>query len=168
MPGKYLTYYESPLGKLKITADESAIKSIHFMLDIDGVELEQENLNEILEKCVFELSQYFNGELQNFSIPTEPDGTEFQKRVWSELTKIPYGKTISYLKLSRQLGNERSIRAVARASGENKIPIIIPCHRVIGSDKSLAGYSGGVWRKKWLIEHEAAVINNEKQLNLFF
>ncbi|MGK9476157.1 methylated-DNA--[protein]-cysteine S-methyltransferase [Melioribacter sp. OK-6-Me] len=168
MPGKYLTYYESPIGKLKITADESVIKSIHFMLDIDGVELEQENPNEILEKCVYELSQYFNGDLQNFSIPTEPEGTEFQKRVWNELKNIPYGKTISYLKLSRQLGNERSIRAVARASGENKIPIIIPCHRVIGSDKSLAGYSGGVWRKKWLLEHEAAVINNEKQLNLFY
>ncbi|MGK9367278.1 methylated-DNA--[protein]-cysteine S-methyltransferase [Melioribacter sp. Ez-97] len=168
MPGKYLTYYDSPLGKLKITANENAIKSIHFILDIDGVELEQEVPNGILEKCVEELNQYFNGELQEFSVNIDPDGTEFQKRVWNELLKIPYGKTISYLKLSRQLGNERSIRAVARANGDNKIPIIIPCHRVIGSDKSLVGYSGGVWRKKWLLEHEAAVINNEKQLNLFF
>jgi methylated-DNA-[protein]-cysteine S-methyltransferase len=168
MPGKYLTYYDSPLGKLKITADENAVKSIHFILDIDGVELEQEVPNETLEKCVHELNQYFKGELQDFSVNIDPDGTEFQKRVWNELLKIPYGKTISYLKLSRELGNERSIRAVARANGDNKIPIIIPCHRVIGSDKSLVGYSGGVWRKKWLLEHEAAVINNEKQLNLFF
>ncbi|AFN75481.1 methylated-DNA--protein-cysteineS-methyltransferase [Melioribacter roseus P3M-2] len=168
MPGKYLTYYDSPLGKLKITADENAVKSIHFILDIDGVELEQEIPNKILEKCVEELNQYFKGELQDFSVNIDPEGTEFQKRVWNELLKIPYGKTISYLKLSRELGNERSIRAVARANGDNKIPIIIPCHRVIGSDKSLVGYSGGVWRKKWLLEHEAAVINNEKQLNLFF
>lgn len=164
---KYVTYYDSPIGKIRITADETSITTLYFMLDMDGIELEQTERNEILEKCVLQLDLYFRGELRVFDLSLNPAGTEFQKKVWNEILKIPFGKTKTYLEISKLLGNEKSIRAVARANGENKIAIIIPCHRVIGSDKSLTGYAGGIWRKKWLLDHEAAVVSNERQLSLF-
>lgn len=164
---KYITYYDSPIGKLRITADDEAITTLYFMLEVDDIELEQINMNDVLAKCIEQLDLYFKGELREFDLKLNPSGTEFQKRVWNEVLKIPFGKTKSYLELSRMVGNEKSIRAVARANGENKIAIIIPCHRIIGSDKSLTGYAAGIWRKKWLLEHEAAVISNERQLSLF-
>lgn len=164
---KYIAYYDSPIGKLRITADEDGITTLYFMVEMDDIELEQSNLNDELLRCIEQLDKYFNGELREFDLKLNPKGTEFQRRVWNEILKIPYGKTKSYLELSRMLGNEKSIRAVARANGENKIAIIIPCHRVIGSDKSLTGYAWGIWRKKWLLEHEAAVVSNERQLSLF-
>ncbi len=167
MTNKYLTYYDSPIGKIKITADEESITSLFFMLDMDGIELEPSIVNDPLLKCIGQLDLYFKGELKEFDLKLNPSGTEFQKRVWNEILKIPFGKTISYLELSRLLGNEKSIRAIARANGENKIAIIIPCHRVIGSDRTLTGYTWGIWRKKWLLSHEAAVVSNEYQLSLF-
>ncbi|MEG8945514.1 methylated-DNA--[protein]-cysteine S-methyltransferase [Rosettibacter firmus] len=167
MINKYLAYYESPIGTIRITADDDSITTLHFMIEMDGVELEPINMNETLEKCIEQLDLYFKGELREFDLKLNPSGTDFQKKVWNEILKIPYGKTRSYLDLSRLLGNEKSIRAIARANGENKIAIIIPCHRVIGSDKSLTGYTWGLWRKKWLLNHEAAVVSNECQLSLF-
>lgn len=111
----------------------------------------------LLINCLEELIQYFNGELRNFTLPLNQPGTTFQQDVWNLLTQIPFGKTISYLELARKTGDSKATRAVANANGKNHIAIIVPCHRVIGSNKELTGYAGGLWRKKWLLDHEAKV-----------
>jgi methylated-DNA-[protein]-cysteine S-methyltransferase len=100
------------------------------------------------------LIEFFGGGRRTFNIPVYQQGTEFQQKVWSEILTVPFGKTISYLELAKRLGDPKVIRASASAAGKNKIAIIIPCHRIIGSDKNLTGYAGGVWRKKWLLQHE--------------
>ena len=111
----------------------------------------------LLINCIEQLIQYFNGQRRIFELPLNQSGTDFQQGVWSTLTQIPFGKTISYLELARKTGDTKATRAVANANGKNKIAIIIPCHRVIGSNKELIGYAGGLWRKKWLLEHEAKI-----------
>ena len=119
--------------------------------------------HEELATAVQQLTEYFNGQRNSFSFTLNPQGTEFQKKVWEALLEIPYGKTVSYQELSVQLGDVKAIRAVAAANGKNPLWIVVPCHRVIGSDGSLTGYAGGLWRKKWLLEHE----NPVKQQSLF-
>ena len=104
-----------------------------------------------------QLVAYFNGTLKAFDLPLSPAGTEFQQRVWNELLAIPFGQTHSYLDLANKLGDEKVIRAAASANGKNPIPIIIPCHRIIGSDGSLTGYSGGLEKNRWLLQHEGAL-----------
>ena len=116
-----------------------------------------------LQEAIFQLQQYFAGELKEFNLKLNPQGTDFQKRVWQTLLTIPYGKTASYMDLAKELGDPLAIRAVAAANGKNPLWILIPCHRVIGSDGSLTGYAGGLWRKKWLLDHEQPV----KQQKLF-
>ncbi len=116
-----------------------------------------------LQKSVTQLEEYFSGNRKSFNLPLQPNGTTFQRHVWDELLKIPYGKTISYLKLAQQLGDEKSIRAAASANGKNPIVVIIPCHRVIGSHGEMVGYGGGIRRKEWLLAHE----KGEEQLGLF-
>lgn len=111
-------------------------------------------LSPLVLQCVEELIQYFNGRLRHFGVPIHQEGSAFQLKVWNELLGIHYGKTISYLELSRRLGDTKAIRAAASANGKNNIAIIVPCHRVIGSNQSLVGYAGGLWRKKWLLDHE--------------
>lgn len=101
-----------------------------------------------------ELDAYFSGKLEEFKVPLKPSGSEFQEKVWNHLLKIPFAKTISYMQVAVQLGDVKSIRAVGTANGRNPIPIIIPCHRVIGSNGALTGYGGGLWRKKWLLDFE--------------
>ena len=103
-----------------------------------------------------QLEEYFAGARSRFDVPLAADGTEFQKRVWNALTAIPYGTTISYLELARRIGNPKAVRAVGLANGRNPISILVPCHRVVGSDGSLTGYGGGLERKRWLLQHEAA------------
>ena len=112
---------------------------------------------------MLQLKEYFQGKRTSFNLLLNPQGTKFQKLVWKGLSTIPYGKTISYLAQSKKIGDIKAVRAVAAANGKNPISIIIPCHRVIGSDGSLTGYAGGVWRKKWLLDFE----NPLKQLSLF-
>ena len=107
--------------------------------------------------------KYFEGKRNQFDLNLNPAGTDFQKKVWNELLQIPYGKTCSYLDIAKRLGDPKSIRAAATANGKNPLWIVIPCHRVIGSDGSLTGYAGGLWRKKWLLDHE----NPVKQTSLF-
>jgi methylated-DNA-[protein]-cysteine S-methyltransferase len=107
-----------------------------------------------LEECLAQIDQYFQGTRQEFSLQLAPEGTDFQQQVWRELSKIPYGQTASYLDIARAIGNEQAVRAVGAANGQNPISIIIPCHRVIGSDGKLTGYGGGLWRKEWLLTHE--------------
>ena len=142
----------SPLGFTKITGDDDGIVSVTVLNS-------EEKITDIipleLEDCVFQLQEYFDGKRKAFDIKLNPEGTDFQKKVWNELLEIPFGKTIAYLELSKKLGDIKAIRAVANANGKNPIWIIIPCHRVIGSDGSLTGYAGGLSRKQWLLEHES-------------
>jgi methylated-DNA-[protein]-cysteine S-methyltransferase len=115
-------------------------------------------------QCIEQLIQYFNGERRVFDLPLNQKGTSFQKEVWNELCTIPFGRTISYLDLAKKTGDPKSTRAVANANGRNNIVIIVPCHRVIGSDKTLVGYGGGLWRKKWLLEHEMKIAHGVQTL----
>lgn len=142
----------SPVGKIEIVGDDLGIVSVVF-LDTEEVEI-SENIPSALAEVVFQLQQYFKGERRNFSVKLSMKGTDFQKRVWKELQKIDFGKTLSYQQIANQLGDPKVIRAAASANGKNPISIIIPCHRVIGSDGSLTGYAGGLHRKRWLLEHE--------------
>lgn len=144
-------FIKTPLGIAKIEGDENGIASVSILDDELPV---SDVIPEILEDCAYQLQEYFEGKRQNFNLDVNPEGTEFQKSVWAELQKIPFGKTTTYLELSRKLGDEKAIRAVAAANGKNPLWLIIPCHRVIGSDGSLTGYAGGLRRKKWLLEHE--------------
>lgn len=111
----------------------------------------------LIIQCIEQLIQYFHGERRVFELPVNQEGTAFQKEVWNLLMAIPYGKTISYLDLAKKTGDPKATRAVANANGKNNIAIIVPCHRVIGSNRDLVGYAGGLWRKKWLLEHEMKV-----------
>ena len=111
----------------------------------------------MLIQCVEQLIQYFNGERRKFELPIHQQGSPFQQSVWAELMAIPFGKTISYIELARRIGDAKATRAVASANGKNNVCIIVPCHRVIGANKELVGYSGGIRRKKWLLEHEMKV-----------
>ncbi|GBD89339.1 methylated-DNA--protein-cysteine methyltransferase, constitutive [bacterium BMS3Abin04] len=165
MSTKYITYLKTPIGLIKITADDNAVNSVLFVFD--DTEMEEENLNLVLTQCKTELAEYFAGKRKAFDVPIHQEGTEFQKKVWNELIKIPYGKTVSYNDLAKALDNVKSIRAVGAANGKNQISIIVPCHRVIGSDGSLTGYAGGLWRKKWLLDHEKEFSGGEKQMEMF-
>ncbi|RMF65534.1 MAG: methylated-DNA--[protein]-cysteine S-methyltransferase [Bacteroidetes bacterium] len=108
-----------------------------------------------------ELNAYFAGRLRAFTVPVTTRGTPFQQAVWAALRSVPYGQTCSYGALARQLGRPAAVRAVARANGANPVALLIPCHRIIGSDGSLTGYGGGLWRKRWLLRHEGAVFTDE-------
>ncbi|UGS23594.1 methylated-DNA--[protein]-cysteine S-methyltransferase [Flavobacterium channae] len=150
----------TPLGFAEIQGDENGISKIHILNDETPLSNE---IPEELKNAVNQLHEYFEGSRTNFSLKLNPSGTEFQKKVWQELQEIPFGKSCSYLDLSKKIGDVKAIRAVASANGKNPLWIVIPCHRVIGTDGSLTGYAGGLWRKKWLLEHE----NPVKQKSLF-
>lgn len=144
----------SPVGNLKITGNKFGLSEIIFLGSEGEISGEiPENLKEVVRQ----LKEYFNKERTGFNLKLQPKGTDFQLKVWKALEEIPYGKTISYADLANRLGNPKVIRATASANGKNPIPIVIPCHRVIGSDGSLTGFSGGLHRKKWLLEHENPV-----------
>ena len=149
----------TPLGTTLIEGDQDGIRSVSV---IDNAESDKE-IPETLRSCAEQLIEYFEGSRQNFDLKLNPRGTDFQKKVWSLLADIPFGKTISYNELSHRLGDPKSIRAAAAANGKNPLWIIIPCHRVIGSDGSLVGYAGGLPRKQWLLNHE----NSCEQMSLF-
>lgn len=160
----YYTYYESPVGLLKIGGTNHYITELSFVDNPDQVVHGEPGVSEIIHQCTEELIEFFNCKRMTFDIPVSQDGTAFQQRVWGELLNIPYGKTISYLDLAKRLGDTKVIRAAASANGKNNIAIIVPCHRVIGSDKSLVGYAGGLWRKKWLLQHEFRVTHGIQTL----
>lgn len=150
----------TPLGFTEIQGDENGVSKIHVMNEKTEISAK---IPKELKEAVLQLQDYFEGKRTEFSFLINPSGTEFQKKVWQELLHIPFGKTCSYLELSKKLGDVKAIRAVASANGKNPLWIVVPCHRVIGSDGSLTGYAGGLWRKKWLLEHE----NPIKQESLF-
>jgi methylated-DNA-[protein]-cysteine S-methyltransferase len=156
------TFYQSPLGLLRIGGTDTYISEISFIDNIDDTTGNSSPLQgpvtPMIIQCIEQLIQYFQGQRRVFEFPIYQEGTEFQEKVWNELTAIPFGKTISYLELSRRLGDTKTIRAAASANGRNNIVIVVPCHRVIGSKRDLVGYGGGLWRKKWLLDHETKVM----------
>jgi methylated-DNA-[protein]-cysteine S-methyltransferase len=146
-------YYQSPIGKIHLQADDDALILTSFMDDSDNERTT--TLSTVLKNTIRQLDAYFKGTLKSFDLPLKPEGTSFQQTVWKELANIPFGQTITYLQLAKRLGNVKVIRAAASANGKNPIGIIIPCHRVIGTDGKLTGYAGGLHRKQWLLQHEA-------------
>ena len=157
---EYCSVVQSPLGEISIFADELSVVKISFMTAADPSLGE----NELSSKTAAELTNYFDGSVQHFSVPFKQPGTDFQQRVWQALTTIPYGTTTSYASFSEQLGNLKAIRAVAAANGRNDLAIVIPCHRVIGSNGKLVGYAGELWRKNWLLNHEREISQQGQML----
>lgn len=155
---------ESPVGFLRLTVADDKLISLSFSA-AKGKEKKTKPRSKILKECENQLKKYFSGGLKDFDLPLQLDGTDFRVKVWNQLLKIPYGETISYLELARELGDEKCIRAAASSNGKNPVAIIVPCHRVIGSNKKLVGYGGGLWRKDWLLKHEKKV--SGKYLELF-
>ncbi|MCY6958662.1 methylated-DNA--[protein]-cysteine S-methyltransferase [Clostridium brassicae] len=149
MSKTYRVYYDSPIGIIEIKGTEEVILSIMY---VDESKPNEEN--ELLIKCCNELDEYFKGKRKDFTIKVSWNGTEFQNKLWNQLTKIPFGKTVTYKEIAQFIGNPKAVRAVGNANGKNILNILVPCHRVIGSNGSLTGYSGGIWRKEWLIRHE--------------
>ncbi len=164
MESDFTTYIDSPIGvislnfnsKFELTAAQFNDKE-QLLPAANGVGIRE------IENTVKQFEEYFEGKRTQFDLKLAPEGTEFQKKVWKQLQEIQFGKTMTYQQMANQLGNPKVIRAAASANGKNPISIIIPCHRVIGSDGSLTGYAGGLHRKKWLLEHESPV----KQQSLF-
>jgi methylated-DNA-[protein]-cysteine S-methyltransferase len=160
MQKSYRTYYASPLGAIQISCNDTCITQVHF-LHKDEVATAGDDVQTgappVLQQCLDQLIEYFQGQRKNFEIPVYQEGTGFQQRVWNELLNIPFGKTISYLTLAKRLGDPKAIRAAAATNGKNNIAIIVPCHRVIGSNNDLVGYGSGLWRKKWLLDMETKI-----------
>ncbi|WP_264531701.1 methylated-DNA--[protein]-cysteine S-methyltransferase [Flavobacterium sp. N502540] len=154
-------YVNSPLGITKIVGDEDGI-AIVSVSDVGDNDVSQ-TIPKVLEEAVSQLQEYFDGKRTDFALKLNPKGTDFQQKVWKSLLEIPYGKTISYMDQTKKLGDVKAIRAVASANGKNPLWIVVPCHRVIGTNGSLTGYAGGLSRKKWLLEHE----NPSTQQRLF-
>lgn len=157
MEGISTLYYNSPLGLIEIQATDSGVRAVNFCHEKILTEVE----NPYNRLAINQLEDYFNRKITQFDVPLDMEGTDFQKRVWHELLKIPFGKTTSYMEIARALGDTKTIRAVGMANGSNKISIIVPCHRVIGSDGSMTGYAGGVTRKKWLLDFETPPIQQK-------
>ena len=154
-------YYQSPVGLIRIGGTDQYVSELLFIDTIEKPpsEHKRKHLPPMIIHAIEQLIQYFHGNRRVFELPIHQEGTEFQMKVWHELMNIPFGKTISYLELARRLGDPKVIRAAASANGKNNVSIIVPCHRVIGSNQELVGYGGGIWRKKWLLEHENKIAN---------
>lgn len=161
----YTAYYQSPIGAIRISGTENYITEMIFedgSQEIPSNDTQQ--IPELIIQSIEQLIQYFQGARRVFTLAINQHGTDFQQKVWHELMSIQYGKTISYLELSRRLGDTKVIRAAASANGKNNICIIVPCHRVVGSNNDLVGYAGGLWRKKWLLGLENKIANGVQTL----
>jgi methylated-DNA-[protein]-cysteine S-methyltransferase len=158
----FTSYYLSPLGTIEIKATDSHLLSVLF---VENISLE--NPNALTKLCIIQLEEYFDKKRTSFDLPMHLDGTDFQQKIWNALLKIPFGRTWSYKDLALKTGKAGSIRAVGSANGQNQLLLIIPCHRVIGSDGNLVGYAGELWRKKWLLDFEQGD-KNGKQLGLVY
>ena len=150
-------FYQTPVGSIQIKIAGGFISGLKF-IDREESQTDSAELSAgdkiIFQKCVKQLDEYFSGNRKIFDLPLQQEGTDFQQKVWKELIRIPFGKTITYQQLAQRIGNVKSIRAAASANGRNNLWIVVPCHRIIGSDGSLTGYAGGLKRKKWLLDHE--------------
>lgn len=143
--------YLSPIGSLRIFANAHGLKKIEFA---DSKSHSNDNANPVLKEAVKQLDEYFQAKRTDFELPLDPEGTLFQKSVWDKLRLIPFGATCSYQQIANTIEKPKAARAVGQANNRNPLPIVIPCHRVIGSNDSLVGYAGGLTTKKWLLEHE--------------
>lgn len=150
MGNLYTAYYSSPIGVIEVKGSLQGITSLYFVEE----DIISSSIPECLKECINQLDEYFKGIRKDFTVKLQIDGTEFRKSVWNKLLDIPYGETCSYMDIAIAIGNKKAVRAVGGANHNNKISIIIPCHRVIGSTGSLTGYGGGLWRKEWLLNHE--------------
>ncbi|MEA2551949.1 MAG: methylated-DNA-[protein]-cysteine S-methyltransferase [Fimbriimonadaceae bacterium] len=179
----YFTIFDSPIGQLLLTSDGASITRL-FMEDYEGgptassdflgtngharfgslphADWQDGAALPMIRKAKDQIDEFFAGNRHDFDLPLKPEGTEFQRTVWDELTRIPFGKTISYGELARRIGKREASRAVGLANGRNPISIIVPCHRVIGASGRLTGYGGGIDRKEWLLGHEATVLGNRQ------
>lgn len=147
-------YYQSPIGLLRIGVSGGCICEVAFIDNPDRDLHNDPAVSALHLECIEQLIQYFHVSRRQFELPLAQPGTDFQQSVWSLLMSIPFGKTLSYLQLATQTGDPKATRAVANANSKNNIAIIVPCHRVIGTKGELTGYAGGLWRKKWLLDHE--------------
>lgn len=164
---------DSPVGKLLLISDGDFLTGLYFYRESngfgfvrDGHGVENNDLA-IFHKTTLQLKQYFDGRLKEFDIPVRFEGTDFQKRVWNALFTIPFGETVSYLDIAKRIGDPSATRAVGWTNGKNPIPIIYPCHRVIGSNGKLTGYGGGLDKKEWLLRHEGAWPKGNGQMSFF-
>jgi methylated-DNA-[protein]-cysteine S-methyltransferase len=153
----FYTQYDSPFGKILLTANNEGLTGLSFLADnLSTLQHDGVNTSNILTETCLQLEQYFTGDRRIFSIPLAPQGTNFQKKVWLALGAINHGETVSYLWVAKKINNERAVRAVGAANSANPIPLIVPCHRVIGTNGKLTGYSGGIGLKAKLLMHEGA------------
>lgn len=150
----YTRFITSPIGIIIAACDDAAITLLDFVEEVPQTTTSNHPMLLWLEA---ELTEYFQGKRSSFTLPLAPRGTQFQENVWSELQNIPYGTTISYAKEAKNLGHPKAVRAVANANGKNPISILIPCHRVIATSGKIGGYSGGLWRKEFLLQLERGV-----------
>ncbi|MGM1021484.1 MAG: methylated-DNA--[protein]-cysteine S-methyltransferase [Bacillota bacterium] len=155
MSKQYVLNYVSPIGEIEIQGTNEAVYSIMFSdRDVPLTRIKEEGRPQVLEECASQLDEYFKGERHEFTFSYAFEGTDFQQRVWNALVTVGYGETSAYKDIALAIGNEKAIRAVGSANGKNKLSIVIPCHRIIGSNQKLTGYAGGLWRKEWLLQHE--------------
>ncbi|MGI9138935.1 MAG: methylated-DNA--[protein]-cysteine S-methyltransferase [Sediminibacterium sp.] len=155
MQNRFVHIYHSPIGAIKLISSDHCIQQLTF-IDTADIEISDtiQNMPAVMHQCMDELIEYFAGKRRNFTVAIDQDGTDFQQKVWKELYELPFGKTLSYSDLAKKMGDPNLVRAAASANAKNKVAIIIPCHRIIGSDRSLVGYAWGKTRKKWLLQHE--------------
>jgi methylated-DNA-[protein]-cysteine S-methyltransferase len=154
----YCSFIDSPIGGLKLEAANTALTAMKFTESPADAKHNHSSTIQLLIKAKKQLNEYFTGDRTTFDLPLQPTGTSFEQSVWNELMKIPYGASITYKQLAQNLGDVNKVRAVGRANGQNPLPIVIPCHRVTGSDQKLIGYAGGIERKRWLLQHEGAIL----------
>jgi methylated-DNA-[protein]-cysteine S-methyltransferase len=165
MKKEYKAYYQSEIGLLEIVGSDEYITALNFISPEErNNSFDNTAIPKAVADCVAQLDEYFKGKRQEFDLKLEPEGTEFQRTVWRQLTSIPFGKTVSYLDIAKAIGNEKAVRAVGAANGKNPISIVVPCHRIIGSNGQLTGYGGGLWRKAWLLKHEGSLVNHQMKL----
>ena len=155
--GSIATLVPSPIGDILLTSDGDALTGLYMSphSGLPEIDVEPGNGDAFFDDVTAQLSAYFTGDLRSFDVAVRPTGTAFQLRVWSELTKIPYGETISYADLAHRVGSPKGFRAVGQANGRNPVSVIVPCHRVIGADGSLTGFGGGSERKRFLLDLES-------------
>ncbi len=151
---------ETPIGWLKIEGNDVGITAVSFEADDPGEDIP---VYPSLEDARDQLKEYFEGKRKDFDLNLFPEGTDFQISVWNALLGVPFGKTVSYADIAHAIQNDKAVRAVGAANGQNPISIVVPCHRVIGASGKLTGYAGGVWRKRWLLEHEAKLSGSFQQ-----
>ncbi|MEG9298367.1 methylated-DNA--[protein]-cysteine S-methyltransferase [Mangrovibacillus sp. Mu-81] len=160
----YKQLYQSPIGTIEILGTDEHITSILF---VDEEYQANDECPRVLEDCKVQLDEYFQGKRSEFTFSYLFGGTDFQKKVWGALTEIPYAETASYKEIALSIGNDRSSRGVGSANGKNRLSIVIPCHRVIGSNGKLTGYAGGLWRKEWLLRHERSLSKTGVHYDIF-